>query len=79
MAGLHEVWEIYWTSCEYGGPSVGAQPSYHLTREAAEAYKKEREGDRSVWPPIDAFYDRGSEPKSKLVSKAEFKKIRLQQ
>lgn len=75
----YEVWEILWTQCEYGGPSRGAAPSYHLTREEAEAYKKQREGDRSVWPPKDPIYYDGTEPRRKRVGKAEFEKIKAGQ
>ena len=77
MAKRYEVWEVRWTRCEYGGPSVAAQPSYHMTRESAVSYKANREGDGSVRPPDDPFYDVGSEPSLKLVGKAEFRRLNL--
>ncbi|MBI3566503.1 MAG: hypothetical protein HY079_15015 [Elusimicrobia bacterium] len=76
MPKTYEVWEILWTQREYGGPSQGAAPSYHLTREEAEAYKKQREGDRSDWPPKDPIYYDGTPPRRKLVGKAEYEKIK---
>ncbi|HWX56540.1 MAG TPA: hypothetical protein VN176_18300 [Verrucomicrobiae bacterium] len=79
VAKTYEVWEIRWTRREYGGPSFGVEPSYHLTREEAESYRKRREGDRSVWPPEDPFYYDGSEPSLKIVGKAERERMQIQQ
>jgi hypothetical protein len=62
MAKERVAWVIHWTLCEYGGPSVSSASTYHATREEAEAYKVQREGDSSVWPPKDPFYYRGSTP-----------------
>jgi len=41
------------------------------------SYKANREGDGSVRPPDDPFYDVGSEPSLKLVGKAEFRRLNL--
>ena len=72
MAKDKLVWVIRWTHCEYGGPSAAAAPSYHATREEAEAYRSQREGD-----PVDVnrkFFEDGfryvgSEPTPELVKR----------
>jgi hypothetical protein len=79
MAKYRTVWVIHWTHSEYGGPKNYQGPSYHITLEDAEAYKKQREGpwaERSERFFKDGYEYIGTEPKEERVSEAEFKRIK---
>ena len=76
MSKYYYVWEVLWTQREYGGPSHFAGSSLHITLEDALAYKQSREGDRSIRPPVDPFFEDGSAPQRKEVSKAVYRRIK---
>ena len=79
MAKDKAVWIVRWTYIEYGGPSHGTQPSYHLTREEAEEFKKQREGPipgRTEKFYKDGFEYSGSQPTLEYVSKSEYERIK---
>jgi hypothetical protein len=78
MKKTYVVYEIHWEQCEYGGLSKSCGSTLHLTYDAALQYKRDREGDliNRKWPPDDPFYDRGSNPVPKTVSKSVYKTLK---
>jgi hypothetical protein len=79
VADRKAVWIVRWTYVEYGGSSHGTQPSYHLTREDAEAFKEQREGP--LWQRTQQFFEDGyqyvgSQPIEEFVSQGEYEQIK---
>jgi hypothetical protein len=78
MAKERLAWVIHWHTHEYGGLSTPYGDSYHLTREDADAFKAQREGDwldRGRRAFEDGYYNYGSEPAPEVVPRARYKRI----
>jgi hypothetical protein len=77
MKKTHVAYEVSWTQCEYGGPSLPAGSTLHLTLDAALAYKKLREGDLTdLHLSREPFHYRGSNPRAKVVDGATYKRLK---